>query len=284
MIIKLNYKSLFYALSILFLLCIICSYFTPSTTAESTDEVPIPVIMYHHIYDNSKALNDYVISPAELEEDFKYLNEKGYTAILPRELLKYTRGEFTLPKKPVIITFDDGFESVYHYAYPLAEKYKMKFVMAVFGKETEHFSKINDHNISYSYVTWDEIKELSESGIVEIANHTYNLHKISERKGAKIKPGESQESYAKIFNEDVSSLQNMLTKNSDITPITFVYPYGFFCEESENLLNYMGFNISFTCNEGINMINKNSSLRLLKRLNRPHGKSAETILKEFSIN
>ncbi len=284
MIIKLNYKSAFYTLSILFLLCIICSYFTPSTTAESTDEIPVPVIMYHHIYDNYKALNDYVISPKELENDFKYLKEKGYTAILPRELLKYTRGEFKLPEKPIIITFDDGFESVYHYAFPLAKKYGLKFVMAVFGKETEHFSKINDHNVSYSYVTWEEIKELSESGIAEIANHTYNLHKISGRKGAKIKKNETIEAYTKVFTEDIKMLQNLLKQNSGIEPETFVYPYGFSCDESEKLLSDMGFKITFTCNEGINMLNENSSLGLLKRLNRPHGITTEASFKKWNIN
>ncbi len=285
MIIKLNYKSASYILSVLFVICIICSYFTPSTTAESIDEVPLPIIMYHHIYNNYKALNDYVISPNELEADFKYLKENGYSAILPRELYKYTRGEFTLPEKPVIISFDDGFESVYHYAYPLALKYGMKFVLAIFGKETDHFSIINDHNVAYSYVTWEEIKELSQSGIAEIANHTYNLHEISQRKGAKKKSNETVEAYTKILTEDIGMLQSLLKQNCNVEPETFVYPYGFSCEESEIILDEMGFKITFTCNEGINILSeKDNSLKLLKRINRPHGISAEALFKKWNIN
>ena len=189
LIIKLNYKKILCFLSSALILCIICSVIIPASATKTADGIPLPVIMYHHISKDPKALNAYVITPDELEEDFSYLSENGYTAILPKDLKDFD----SLPEKPVIITFDDGFESVYHYAYPLALKYNFPFVAAILGKEAEHYTKANDHNILYSYMTWDEIKELSDSKMVEIANHTFNLHDVYPRKGVNIKKGESIE-------------------------------------------------------------------------------------------
>jgi len=274
MTIKLNYRVIAIVLSAVLLLCLVFSrIFADEKPAEG---ISLPIIMYHHISDDPRALNDYVISPKELESDFRYLKEKGYTAILPKDLTDYVNSGTPLPENPVMITFDDGFESVYHYAYPLARKYKMKFLLAVFGKETEHFSKINDHNILYSYITWEEIKELANSGLCEIANHTYNLHKISDRKGVKIKNGENAENYESILLNDVTNLQNLIKENSGIEPKTFVYPYGFYCEESEKILKASGFSVTLTCNEGINIITKNpDSLYLLKRYNRPSGLTSD---------
>ncbi len=282
LIIKLNYRMTAFVLGSAVAFLFLISGIINITKAEPKDGIPLPVIMYHHISKDSKSLNAYVITPDELEEDFKYLKESGYTAILPKDLKEYIKGNSSLPEKPVIITFDDGFESVYRYAYPLALKYNFPFAAAILGKEAEHYSKINDHNILYSYMTWDEIKELSDSNMVEIANHTFNLHDVYPRKGVNIKKGESIETYARTVSEDIEALQNMLSKNSEVTPKTFVYPYGFFCKESDTLIRSLGFEISFICTEGINYITKTpESLHLLKRYNRPHGITSEDFFKKI---
>ena len=285
LIIKFNYKFIAIVLSLSLICCFLSSSIITVTKAEHEENISLPVIMYHHISEDYKALNDYVISPKELEEDFKYLRENGYTSILPKDLISYINGEKKLPENPVILTFDDGFESVYHYAYPLALKYGFSFVLAILGKEAEYYSQINDHNILYSYITWEEIKELSKSGIVEIANHTYDLHSTSPRKGVNIKRGESVDVYTKIISEDIESLQNMLKYNSDIVPSVFVYPYGFFCDEADKLIKSLGFKVSFSCTEGMNYINQSKdSLHLLKRYNRPHGIDSKSFFTKRNIN
>lgn len=283
MIIKLNYRLLSIILIGIFLFSVIFTVIYTATKAMSEDEIALPVIMYHHISEDRKALNDYVITPKELESDFSYLSSAGYTAILPKELIAYIKKGTPLPEKPVMITFDDGFESVYHYAYPLAEKYDMKFTVAVYGKETEKFSEINDHNILYSYMNWDEIKELSVSGICEIANHTYSLHGVTQRKGIRKNKTEDISTYEKTVGEDLMKLQNRFSE-IDVSAASFVYPYGFFCKHSEKLIKNLGFKISFICTEGINKINKTSDcLFNLKRYNRPHGISSKSFFENRNI-
>ena len=275
MIIKFNYKFITVILSLCLVILFISSEFIAKTPVGASGEIHLPIIMYHHISADEKALNDYVISPTELESDFSMIKKLGYTAILPAQLIDYTEKGVPLPGNPIMITFDDGFESVYHYAYPLAEKYGLKFTVAIYGKETERFSECNDHNILYSYMTRDEIKELSESGICEIANHTYSLHGMSERKGRKKNKNEDVSSYEKVVSEDLMHLQRVLSE-LDISPLAFVYPYGFFCKHSECLIEKLGFKVSFICTEGVNRITQNPDcLYNLKRYNRPHGISTE---------
>lgn len=71
--------------------------------------VRVPVIMYHAVMDDASRLGKYVISPEELESDFKWLSENGYTAVLSEDLINYTESGAALPEKPILLTFDDGY-------------------------------------------------------------------------------------------------------------------------------------------------------------------------------
>lgn len=92
--------------------------------------VRVPVIMYHAVMDDASRLGKYVISPEELESDFKWLSENGYTAVLSEDLINYTENGAALPEKPILLTFDDGYYNNYLYAYPTAKRYGMKFVLS----------------------------------------------------------------------------------------------------------------------------------------------------------
>ena len=60
--------------------------------------VRVPVIMYHAVMDDASRLGKYVISPEELESDFKWLSENGYTAVLSEDLINYTENGGALPE------------------------------------------------------------------------------------------------------------------------------------------------------------------------------------------
>ena len=89
--------------------------------ADAGEEIALPVIMYHHILESSKLLGAYVITPTELENDFKWIQKEGYTPVVVADLLAYVHNDVPLPEKPIMITFDDGYESNYVYAYPLLQ-------------------------------------------------------------------------------------------------------------------------------------------------------------------
>lgn len=278
MVIKINYRLTAAAALSLIAVCVFIPTVFKASDPPGRMTVPLPVIMYHHISEDPAALNAYVISPSELEEDIKLLKDTGFCFVLPKDVYAYASGGAPLPEKPVLITFDDGFESVLKYAFPLCEKYGLRFTAAVIGSQTDLFSGTDDHNILYSYLTWSEIKELNDSGFVEIANHTYGLHSDKKRKGIKRIKGESLEAYEKEISSDILKLQDKLKEKAGVFPEVFVYPYGFICEESFAIIKKLGFKISFSCYEGINQIERDPDrLFQLKRFNRPHGMTSREL-------
>ncbi|MFP4456994.1 MAG: hypothetical protein ACLFPS_04985 [Clostridia bacterium] len=81
--------------------------------------VKAPVLMYHLLAERN--FTNAVVSPEKFKNNMQTLKDNNYTFILLTDLYKYLNGEnITLPEKPIIITFDDNYSSVYKYAYPLA--------------------------------------------------------------------------------------------------------------------------------------------------------------------
>ena len=252
------------------------------TAAKGT---PLPILMYHGILKDPARGGDYVISPQLLESDLAFLKSRGYTSMLPSELYEaVTKGE-ALPPKPVMITFDDGFLNNLTYGLPLLEKYDMEATVAVVGSYSERFSDTPDPNPAYAHLSWDDITELTQSGRVEIANHSYDMHKKEGRKGTRRKFGEDEADYYAALVQDVGKTQSLLEQHCGIVPTAFAYPYGSISRESVAVLQEMGFNVLFTCSEKVNMINGDvNQLLSLGRFNRPNGISTERFMKKLGIN
>lgn len=246
-------------------------------STQNSDCIKLPVLMYHSILKNNSESPKYVVTPSQLESDLKYLKENGYTAVTVEDLTAYVYDGKSLPDKPIMLTFDDGYYNNYYYALPLMKKYDMKMVISVVGKYTDTYSEGSDSNPNYSYLTWDQIKEMQKSGYVEFQNHTYNLHSIgAARNGCKKNRGESIEEYRKILIDDIGGMQKKMKMETGIVPAAFTYPFGGASEASFDVIKEMGFKASFSCSEGINEITHDKEcLYMIKRFIRPSGLSSE---------
>ena len=153
-------------------------------TATAGESVSLPVLMYHSILDSKAKAGKYTIPPAVLEQDLQYLREHGYTSVSPEELIAYARGEGSLPEKPVLLTFDDGYYNNYSYVYPLLETYDMRAVISVVGSFTEQYSVPGAvMNNNYSHLNWAQLREMLDSGRVTLGNHRL-LICIRKRRGS----------------------------------------------------------------------------------------------------
>ncbi len=240
--------------------------------------VALPIIMYHSVLKSKKSLGKFVISPEEFESDLKYLKENNYTTVVVQDLVDYTQNNKELPEKPIMLTFDDGYYNNYLYAFPLLKKYESKIVLAPIGVEVDRYSDTGDKNPNYAHITWDDAKEMMDSGLVEIQNHSYNMHKMSKkRRGTKKNKGESIENYKKLFVSDIETMQNKVEEHLGIVPNTFVFPFGAISNCSIEILKQMGFQATFNCENKINFIKKSADdLYGLCRFLRPSGISSET--------
>lgn len=229
--------------------------------------IPLPIIMYHSLLKHPDPQNKYIIQPKLFEKDLRYISENGYTTIMISDLIAYVEKGTPLPEKPVILTFDDGYYNNYYYAYPLLRQYNMKAVISIVGKYTDILSIQDQNHISYSNLTWHQVDELQNSGYVEIQNHTYDMHYNNNRiKGVLKKSLQSSKKYRKILKNDIGMFQEKIYSKIGYTPTAFVYPYGFYTHESEEIIKDMGFQASLCCDEGTNYITKDpESLFLMKR-------------------
>lgn len=264
---------------------LLCGKSTFPTGGEPTEGIPVPGIMYHNVLpDGSEGLGEYVVSASELEGDLQLLKEAGYEGVTPEELFDFVRGVGTLPEKPVLLTFDDGFESMEQVVLPLLQKYSFKATAAIVGEYTDLYSGDVPKALSYSHLSWEQCRELADSGLVEIANHTYGFHHLEDgRKGLRKKKGESEETYRKVLSDDLLLLQERCRDHLGKEPRALVYPYGFYSGESETLAESFGFSVTVTCEEGVNFISNRKSLKKLKRYNRPHGADPDEFFKKAGI-
>jgi peptidoglycan/xylan/chitin deacetylase (PgdA/CDA1 family) len=199
------------------------------------------------------------------------------------QLINYVNGEEILPENPIILSFDDGYLSTYKYAFPLLRKYDMKIVLSIIGKGVDNFSKVVDININYSHTTWDQLKEMMESGHVEVQNHSYNLHRVcSGRYGCAQKNSESMENYEKVITEDVCKLQDRASFMLNYIPNTFTYPYGRYSDNLDVILKKLGFKATLSCKYGVNLISRDKPEKLfeLKRICRAHNQGIKKLIRE----
>lgn len=248
-------------------------------TATKADSVKLPVIMYHSLLKDEKLQNDYTISPTLFENDLKYLTENGYTTVVVKDLTDYVYGKKSLPEKCVMLTFDDGYYNNYYYAFPLLEKYNCKAVISPIVSVSERFTETKDISVTYGHITFDDMKEMSDSGYVEIQNHSYDMHSLKSRKGVSQKAGESDETYKSVLTEDVTKAQTLLENATGKKPTCFVYPFGAKNDLTEKLIKEMGFSCTLTCTEKPNIITKNpDSLYELGRYRRDRNESMQNLL------
>lgn len=180
--------------------------------AVGAEAVKVPIFVYHcvalHYPHESKNKKRYDEEPDVFEKQMLYLKNNGYSVISFDNLINYFSGKLPLPKKSVILTFDDGWENQYKYAFPILKKYNYTAIFFIFTNAIGH---------KY-YLTWQEIKELDASGEI-IGDHSKShpyLFKITDK--------------GELYKEIVESrkiLESGLHKKVDI----FAYPFGFYNDE-----------------------------------------------------
>lgn len=278
----------FFAFAIMLLISITAPYFHTqnySLLHAETQTCEVPIIMYHSLLKSKQS--QYITSPDNFKRDLQKLKDLGYQSVFVQDLINYCKGKADLPKKPVVISFDDGHYNNYTYAYPILKEMGFKANLNVVGCYCEFSTTSGDcDNPNYSYLTWQEIKQLQNSGVFEIGNHTYSMHKYSPRFGISKLACEDEAAYKESLTKDVLRLEDKFKNECGFSTNVFAYPFGKYEKNSGEILSQLGFEAFLTCNEGINKLTKGDakSLSLLKRINRTGTLSTEEIFRQNKIN
>lgn len=278
-------NSIFIGLALLMAVAMAAPILTPAIPTDAGPQsIQVPIVMYHLILRDPARASKYVISPETLESDLKWIRANGYETVTAEDLIAYVYDGVPLPEKPIVLTFDDSYTNNYTYAYPLLERYQMRAVLSVIGSVTDRYTASGDENPNYANLTWSRVRELAESGVFEIQNHTYDLHRNDgPRKGCKRLAGESITDYQNLLARDLLQNQTAIEHAIGTRPRVFVYPFGAISPESVEVVKNAGFLASFSCEEGMNELRMGDTdgLFLLKRKNRPAGISSDDFFKNL---
>ena len=253
--------------------------FAPEPEFLADGELHLPILMYHKVLKSKKG--KYIVTPSQLEEDFIALKEAGFETVFMSEVIDWVDDRGTLPDKPILITFDDGQYNNIFYGLEIAKRHNVKIMLNPVTSFSKFSTDTGDHsNPNYSHMTWDQIKEAVDTGLVEIGNHSHNMHKFKPRFGIMQKAGENLETYKENLSKDIQMAQELISQAGAPIPTTFAYPFGKYSKISKQFLLDMGFRALLTCNEGINSIKKGepSSLHALRRYNRDGWMTTEKVV------
>ena len=245
---------------------------------EEREAVLLPVLMYHEVRDEDPGKD--VVLPEEMESDLRWLQRSGYTTVFMEDVLAYVYAGKALPEKPILLTFDDGYESSYRRLFPLLKRYGAKAVICVIGRSADEFSLLPEQGGPYVHANWAELLEMRDSGYVELQNHSYDLHREEGgAQGCRRRGGEDGLSYERRIRGDVDRMQEELFRRTGTAATAFAYPYGFYSEELEGILSESGFLATLTCDFGMNRLTRDPDcLRGMKRICRSHGADLEKLL------
>lgn len=204
----------------------------------------VPILEYHMVDTQEDAdSHPYNVPPEAFAAQLDYLQREGYTTITLLDYLRAKKGKQQLPAKPIILTFDDGYEDNYMQMLPLLEARGMRAVV---------FVVTNDIG-QPDYLTWDELRDMSRRGI-EIGSHTANHEPLTGLSDAQA-------------NDELKLSKLILEWNGIHTVFGFSYPNGAYDSRLPGMLQQNEYLAAVTGDAGYNTFATNPYL--LQRTNIP---------------
>lgn len=250
----------------------------------------VPIITYHSITENASSNSE--ITPENFEAQIKALADEGYTGITFEQLVEYVYEGKKLPEKPICITFDDGYLNNYEIAYPILKKYNMKATIFVIGVSVGSLTNYKETNYPITpHFTYEQAKEMEESGIISIQSHTYDMHQWREYEGSgdKIREdllkleNETEAEYIEHLRKDVETFNKNINEKMQKQIVALSYPSGKYETLTNVVLKEEGIKVTVTINEGPNeiLVGLPQSLYALNRYNMDDTVTVEEMLQKI---
>ena len=226
------------------------------TSEEAILGIKVPILMYHYIEINPNPTGDpgrsrLLVTPANFEAQLKYLRDNGWTTVTLDDLISYFANPQLMPAKPVILTFDDGYQDFYDNAWPLLKKYHDKATIYVISLGGHPGACGNNFWQPNFYMTDAELRELASTTLITVGAHT------EDHCSLKGKPEATQ--WQEILGSK-TELEAIIGK-----PVRdFAYPYGSFDQTTLRIVKESGFDTAVTTIPG--SVNNESMVYTLHRV------------------
>ncbi|GAB3772175.1 hypothetical protein GCM10028796_42320 [Ramlibacter monticola] len=183
---------------------------SPNPLGVSADAVQtVPILAYHRFGAGGGRM---VVSPAQFGAQLDWLARNGYRVIPLRDLVGYLAGRQALPKRAVVITIDDGYESAHRHALPLLRKHGFPATVFVY---TDFVGGGGDA------LSWAQLQDLAASGLVDVQAHSKSHRNLLERTAA-----ESDQQYRQGLELEVRAPREILERRLPVQVRHYAFPYG----------------------------------------------------------
>lgn len=183
---------------------------------QGPDQVIVPILLYHHIGFSLQGDTTYYVSPDTFDKQMNLLYQWGYQTISVELLVRAIREGAELPPKPVVLTFDDGSETIYENALPILQRY--------------HFTGVSYIVYNYigirNYMNADQIRAVYAAGW-EIGSHSLSHMDLTAHPDRQ--------------KDEIVASRRQLETLLGIPILTFAYPFGAYNGDSLHYVHQAGY-------------------------------------------
>lgn len=194
----------------------------------------VPIIMYHQVFPNSDPEYRLAVSLETFERQMRFLKTSHYNVIGLEDLANLIRDKKKIPPRTIAITLDDGYLNSYTYAFPILKKYNLPATVFIIAGEVGR----RDKSGLRDRLSWEEIKEMQESGIISVGSHCLGPEPLTNIK--------NDEDLRKEIFDSKKILEEKLGK----TVNAFSYPEGKFNDSIKQLVINAGYKLAVATNPG----------------------------------
>ena len=229
-------------------------------------------LSYHDVQDavaRDASTGQTAVSTANLAQQFAWLRQAGWRVVSVADLLAAQAGRKPLPDKAVLLSFDDGYASFYSKVFPLLQQYHYPALLAVVGSWMEARQPAEGEAPPKSaLLDWAQIKAMSRSGLVEVASHSYDLHRglpgnpqgnrqpagVTRIYDAAAKTYETDAAYARRIRAELQAASASIARHLGKKPRVMVWPYGEANQALVEAARAAGMPITFGLRDGRNSL------------------------------
>ncbi|MDX5151834.1 MAG: polysaccharide deacetylase family protein [Acidiferrobacterales bacterium] len=221
----------------------------------------VTVLTYHDIV-TDPGKDKYGVGVKNFESQLQYLQKNHYHPISLKLFIQASQGKAILPSRAVILSFDDGLDSYRDNVVPILAKYGYPSVLSIVTGWVDGIEQPKEYR--GKLLSWDQLRQLQNSSLVEIVSHSHNLHHwitsspqdfqapagITHRYDTRTHTYETESAFERRIRDDLLTTRRRFRQMLGHAPLALTWPYGAYDAVTMNIAKSVGFGYQLTLDEG----------------------------------
>lgn len=231
------------------LVVIIALLIFKSFRAEAKRPYSVPILMYHEI--GATKNSPWCVPPETFRTQMECLREQGFQTILPSELAAHLRRGKPLPRKPVILTFDDGYTSNLSRVEPILKEHGFQGIVYLITSLVAETAAERKQSEGKDCLVWPEVLAMQKRQVIAFGGHSHAHNNLAVDDQAAFQ---------------ISECFRQLARHGICQPYSFCYPHGQQNQQTRRLVREAGFQTAMVCADAVAAIGPAADLFALPRV------------------